>query len=683
MAELKQKKDELAVDLENKYAQGQERHLKLVADAELSLAFLSGNQWVKISISKGISQIENPVNEVRVTDNRMLNAYRRWLFYMFKTDPVITAFEGGYELHDAEVAAVSAKLCDYWEKTNGWRASRRDIMGWVASCGIGYQTVDWRRRKGRKVRRKRVKFMDQPVTDKAGRVSFLQDVEVEDWEGDLEFGSLHPLTTYCFPLNAKKWDDVTGILSADVVTGDWIKENLDKTVDVDELEHVKEEMLNRRVLERINDYIGPEFGYAPSDRDANERMYLVVHWRQRPCSDYPKGRYVVTAGGRIFVDRDLPYLSAARQIDPGDVHNLTMGVIPYRAFVLPGRLYPPSLMSQLRDAQIRWNDLLTDEARNRKTVGRSKLLYEEGTLDDDEWTNEHGEKIPLRKHASIAPQYIQGQPLSGIQAEKMTALSAFEEASGQTEVLRGQNPAQVRAAFHLDILREESMALPYSDIEAMEEAYELTARLALAIAKEKYQPERVVQIYGRDRAGQALTFHTAVINTDVRVKRGSMRPRNHAVYEAKLSELLAVGAFTDPVTGKMNTDLYWQMSSLGTLNQAVDHKAKHRNRARAENVLILVYKQVVAPMEHEDHYLHIEEHRGAMARPEFYQAPNEVQAAILEHLEMHSAMLGNQLAPKLGAPPMVSAAGAVPGGGGGSGSLPALQAPAGGGATGA
>jgi len=337
----------------------------------------------------------------------------------------------------------------------------------------------------------------------------------------------------------------------------------------------------------------------------------------------------------------------------------------------PWGLEPPAPIGELRPAQISINELLTDEYRNRRTVGRNKLLIEQNAIDREQWTGEHGEMIEVRPGSmSFPPQFIQGQPLVGLSGELERAYARFEEMTGQTSVLRGQNPPNARAAFQLDILRNESMTLVYADVEQSEQCYELTARLALAIAKKRYTQERIIQIYGRDRAGDAITFKTAVINADVRVKQGSMQPRNHALREAKLTELLQYGAFIDPVTGKPNMDLFWQMSELGTMNRRIDAKNAAQSRAHNESKAMLLNSEPIEPYEHQDHDTHIAAHLRDMERDEFYDADEAIRALLITHVETHRRMLSEQLAPDAFTDPD-PVAGLVPGGAGAPAGSPA------------
>lgn len=637
----------LSMQLEDLRARGAEYARTRVADAEMTLSFLSGNQWVEYTWEEGIAEVENLTQAIRITDNRMLPAFRRWMHYLFKERPVIVAYEGGHELRDTETAAVASSLCDYWEAHCGWEQARRKALAWMAVCGVGYVMPLWREVRMRKVRRRRLEFIEEGVEGQNGVREFLKETWTHEYPEDVGFEALNPLTTYTFPLDADEWRKVESIMHVELVTKEWLRSNVPEaaTAKIGNMAPVSRDAVNLEALGRIARYVSPQFGYSSDDTWTEDR-YLLVRWWERPSKEHPDGRYVAVAGGVVVFEGKLPYVKEAREADPTDEHNVTMGIVPVFAADFPGRLVPPSPMGQLRDAQIRLNDLLTDQARNRKSVGRNKLLVEKGLLGAGQFTDQHGELVEIPAGTTVPPQFIQAPPLAGIDGEINRAEFALEEASGMTSVLRGHNPTQARAAFQLEILREEAMTLFNDCAEKSEKSYCTQAKLALSLAQKRYEIGDVMSIVGRDRQGFALTWFDSCLAQDTRVKQGSMIPRNHALREAKLVELLQYGAFKDPVKGLDNTRLFWEMSELGTLNRSIDPEVRQRTRAREEAVRMLVRGEVVLPFEHEDHALHLEEHLSDLARPEWYGAPDARQAVMHAHIQAHRMLLTLEQAPE-------------------------------------
>lgn len=618
--------------LEGKASAARAAYRPLVAEAELNLAFLCGNQWC--TYDQGIKAVENPANQIRAVDNKMKPSFRRWVGYHLSEKPVITCFGGGQELRDTEAAAAASSVCDYLTSNNGWSEARKISISWKGIFGAGYRAPVWRQNPMRTETRQTLEAVDQPVKNpKTGKKTFVVERTVSDFAEDVVFEYLNPLTTYLFPMDATDWRKVQAVMTTDVVTLEWLQQNLEATLNKDELESCPVTQWRDDTLQYIR-----KLGLLA---DANEKgeaqeRYLLIVYRENPSKAHPDGRMIVAAGGKVVTDTALPYIREARAIDPANAQNVAMGVIPEFAFSeLPMALPPEAPLNEWRRIQVEINELLTDQKANRRTVGRNKVFMPKGMLDRDQWTDEHGEVIEYNPvGGQAAPTIVRGMPLAGIGQEIDQAYQRLDDTTGQQEVLRGRNPTQVRGAFHLDMLREEAMKLIDMDVAESERAYELEARLVLEMVRTRYSRQRLIDVCGRDRTAHAMMLKGSRLVTDIRVKPGSMRPRNKALLEAKIMELWGAGAFLGD-DGKPNTKLLWQMLDMGTLNKSLDLEERNRVRAREENVRMLFHTDVIEPFEHELHMVHIEEHMGAMVRPEWYEGKDEPKALMLAHIQEH------------------------------------------------
>lgn len=643
---------------------GAKAHSKVVAEAELNLAFLSGNQWVTYDMGKGLVPLSG--SEDYVTDNRVLPSFKRALADLFQSDPAVTVFEGGIELADSEAAKAAAIICDYWQTNNGWKQARVEEAGWMLAAGFGCIAPVWRENGGRKreVTVQRVK--DSPEKDERGKVTYLDDIKVTQYDGDIAFEFYNPLQTYFFPIKAQSWNKVTSIMTVDLLTAEQIKDQIDPEINFGSLEKVDAKAVDLDALDRINQFVSAEFGYASNDPDHIEEMYLVMQYFGRASKLSNNGRYILAIGGSIIRDGELPYVEEARVVDPTDSHNITMGVIPWMSMNFPGRLKPPAPMSAWRDPQRRINSTLTDEDENRKSAVRNKLLTPYGLIGDDQWSDEHAEIIPVDPGAmAFTPQWVQAPPLQGVQQAMANAERGLDEATGQVPITRGINDNNVRAAWHADMLMQAAKGGMWIEFENAELSLTLTAKLALAIAQRRYDLERMEAIVGRDRARYAQQFYRALIPTDVRIKRGSMMSRNHAVREQKLMELLQYGLFNEETgrPGPTTRREFLKLSELGTLNATISDEDLQRNRAQDEfRKMMLNPDAAIKPWEHENHMLHIEEHTKDTFRPEWYVASEKVQLATLSHIDEHENMLKGQVAPGglSVAPPQAAGGGAGP-----------------------
>jgi hypothetical protein len=638
-------RDERWAELERLRALAAERYRKIVAETELNLAFLSGNQWTCWTAGEGITPVENATNEIRRVDNRLKPAYVRLMKELFGDEPAITAYEGGIEVKDSMAAKCAVQICDYLSENNGWADARVALGTWVMVTGTAYLMPYWKPNARHGVRPVR-RYSEAPVRTRRG-ISHLFTEEVENYEGDIAFDVLNPLNTYCFPLSATSWNDVTAIMNVNLVTLDDLGRRLGADLSGEDLVPHNAGDVNFEALSRINRYVSPDFGYA-ADMAETERRYMEIQYWERPCARRPKGRYVHAYGGKIAHDGPLPYLGIARSIDPGDNYNLTMGIIPQFSEISGCILHTPAVVSNWRPAQTQLNDLLTRQAQNRDAVGNNKLIIQEGMLRDDQWTNESGQLIEVPAGMSVPPQYIQGQPLVGLEQELDRAEYSLQQNTGQSLAVQGRNDTQVRSAMHFEMLLNSADSVNWMLYFGCARNDRLTAKFVTAMVRRYWSEDRIIDAVGRDRANYYLAFRDAVLNMDIRFKRGSSMSRNHVIRMETLKEWLQYGLFSDAVPERTRR-AFLRATELGYLFDVADDDAAHRNRAGYENLLMAI-GQPVEPDETENHLVHIQVHDAWLQSPEGRASGEAVESVVRAHVRGHRILYSSQMAPQLDLP---------------------------------
>ncbi len=632
------KKDKLVDKMNEMLNRGIQHHKLLVANTELNLAFIDGRQYVGYSKTNGIEPVANSSDEIRCVYNRMGTTFERRLEYMFKSQPMLTSFEGGKELRDSESSLIASSLCEYMYSQCGLRESQEEMQAWTDVAGLSFIAPVLRKNPYLpKIQKKKV--YSEKGKEKDGKTSFLNEVENTVYNDDLVFDVFSPLSTFTFPINAKKWNEVRSVMTVQIVGKEFIEDRIGKELD-NKLDTADPADLNLDAIEQMNQILNQDMSGSE-----DEDRYKFIEYRERPSFKYKDGRYIVIVADKIIENTTLPYIEIARELDPSGQRNLGMGLIPLVSGKSPNKLYPVSLFSKLREPQKDINEVVTDIVKNRKTVGRNKIITGTGTLNEDNFTSEHGEIIEIDPSGS-APQMFVGQPLVGIGEEYQGVISRFDDVSGFGELMRGNNPSNIRSAWHFDLLKEEAGGMIHGSIMQMEKVFELIGQYSLCLMKKYFEDERIMQIVGSDIAGLVKGFKISNIRTDIRVKVGSAIPRNHASRQKQLTEMLQYGAFVDPVTGVNNTNKFMEMMELGSLNRSVLDDEKHRVRARNENYA-MISGDVIAPQPFENHLIHVEELKAFMARDEFYTASEEIQITIKAHLKTHAEYTMAEMSPEV------------------------------------
>ena len=629
--------DELLADVRD----GLDANRYRACECAINRIVLSGESGIAWSQKRGavrVSQRQEP------EDDRLLQQYRWLQRKLFKTKPQLTAHAGGLEVIDAQRAAVTERLFDYWRANNGWLETEEDAYRWLFPAGRAFVEPVWEKSPLVRVKRGGWRLLERPEEVEVGgrkRRTFMRREEREDFQGDVGFRLLDPNATFLFPLSARRWPEVERIVSIDLMSHERLEELLGEAVAETELEPWGEESIDYGVFESLRSLTGGEWAVRPA---REERMYLLIQSRERPTFKRPEGRLTVAAGGRVLREEGLPYLAEAQEIDPTNARNLTMGVVPWFSERVIGSLQPPAPATILRRKQRQIVELMRLISQNRYQVALNKILVPDGSLEGQAWTDENGQI--LRYNRSVTqnpPQLIQGQPLVGAMGELEDARRSFDESAGRPQVLRGENPPQVRGAFHFEMLWEEASELLALDVRAREKLHENVGLLALAIWRRRATADQVERIYGKERTSHVLAWMNLDIRADLRIQEGSAMPRNYAATEAKVVELKQYNAFVTP-DGKEDVEAFWTMLELGQLNRSV--QARHMHRLAAENAFarMLYAGELIEPQAWEDHAIYVDVFREQMARPEFGEATPERQAAILAHLEMRGEMLGRQYA---------------------------------------
>jgi len=621
---------------------GIEHNKAHAADVFRTLCFMYGQQNVLIDDKTLKPYSIKPKGKKKfVYDNRLKPTFEYLKSEYFKNLPVMTAHGAGMDLADAKASKVASRLSSYWRDMCGWLQSEREACNWMLVSGAAFLAPVWRKNPLSPTTITTYEFREDPVAafDPSRQeevLTWLEEKKTTTFKSGLQFDVFTTLNTFCFPLSADTWGKVEEVYTIDLVTKDYIERYLGKKVNMDGISPAQPEDINMGNIEKVNRIVGNNFSLIDHNTDTDRYIFMQV--RQRPTFANPDGVYAIFIGDKLIHKDKLPYVSYAREVDPLDTENISMGIIPWFAYDEPGRLIPESPIGRLIPAQVQYNCLLSDQATNRRAIGRNRIFYEEGSLDDADMTSEHGEMIKVRTGATNMPSFHQGRVLEGIQLEIEAQKARVDEASGRTEALSGSNPAQVRSAFHLDILIERAQ-IPLEDrIRERELHAKRVFWLSAAMFRRKAPAQEILDIYGPSREPEVVTFLLSNFRNDMTVTEGSARPVNKASQEAKIIEMVRYGLFRDKETGEIDEDTVLDMMEMGKALTTVNVRRRTRTLVETENYRMLG-GVVVAIDELEDHQIHIQEHGAFMATHEYVSAPPEIRSLFVFHFQEHQRML--------------------------------------------
>jgi hypothetical protein len=582
---------------------------------EKGILYVAGEQNIIATVSGGctINNLEGKDSKKCV--NVMEDAFIGFKSDMYKNKPVLQGHGSGNEIKKAEFAKVASKLFDYWNENLGWRLEDERVFDEVYFGGVGYMFVDW-----------------------------------DDGSNEPVFSGCGSLNVHAFPLSVDSWEKKESVLRSDLVTLMWLENWLGRVLTDEELDSISKyssglidsnvgEMLVSGRSTGSLDFVGKR----PSDD-----VYLYLEYRERPSVRYPRGRFIVVVGGVEFKRGDLKYVDEFTEVDPSGVYNIFMGVIPWIPKKLPRVYLGRSVVSGQLPLQDDINDGFTAQKRNRDTVGKNRLIVEDG----EDIAKIDGEIIPVPAGTSVPPQYLRGEALVGIGQEIGVSLDMFSRLAGIKDSISGNNPTQVRSGLHLDMLIEQA-SKPMREFARSHELFlGRVGKMVLALAKRRYNKEKIISIYGADDAGLALTVldDDNLISTDIVVTEGSTFPRNMASKELKIMELVKSGFFDNNPEGGFTKADALKMLELGDIEFGVNTDYKSAKRQQYENYIMLA-GEPIEPYSFDNHDIHLREIDDFMARQDFYESSDDVKSLFMAHRETHIQMLGDMMSPDVNSAP--------------------------------
>lgn len=394
-------------------------------------------------------------------------------------------------------------------------------------------------------------------------------------------------------------------------------------------------------------------GYgASAGRGTNDEPTHVVvkELFTAPCATYPKGRYVVVAGGK-HLNKPEPEIDEAtgQPIGPAEAyHELPYGFhstnSPYPAVewcdqLSPGQFWPTTMVEQMVGVQKQYSRLRNQvDEHGKLSLHPWIFVPKQAGIHDNAFSSEPGQKIPFNFQPGMPyPQQwiVRPEPISGdvyrimdvIRNELDTITNIYPASMGASGATSG---------FDTNLLQEAADSVHAPDIRRNELTLKEAAYKIRRIIKLGYDVPRLISIVGRDKSPEVFEFSAEQIDehANIYIDAGSALPSmKHARIDAilKLDERQAFGPIGDP---SRNRKLL-RMLDLGSAQETTDLMGADEDHARLENLSFTKGEPVEDPMPWEDHDVEYEIHTNLLKSAELKSWPPEQRAALVRHVILH------------------------------------------------
>ena len=605
----------LVADIKTEFDRRKEERRSFELQWRLNQNFIAGNQYCDILFQTG-EVVDYPSSfewEMRTVYNQIAPIVETRLSKLSRIQPGLIVRPVTSDTKDILSAKMSTKLLKCVYAAHDMTKIITEANSWMETCGGVFYKTNWDIQGG------------MCLGDHDGKAVY---------EGDIApvvvpYYEIFPSSSYVDDLN-----DCDSIIHAKIYTADQIR--LKWGIDIEG------KTMNAYAME-MSGMVAGGVGYNPSMmqvRDHNiDDAELVLEYYEHPNREFPEGRHVIIVGDICVHIGILPYRV-------GRFYRRGYPFVHQQCLKTPGVLWGTSVVERCIPIQRDYNAVRNriNEYIARMTIGN--MVVEQGSLVDDSIldTGVPPGTVVEYKPGTSPPAWMTPQEIPATLLAQVDQLQAeFVAVSGVSEMSRtSQSPPAISSGTALEILKEQDDTRLTLTAENVREAIRTLGVQWIRLYRQFATVPRLTRIAGENAGdvssiiwkGSDLTSDDIIVDTDNEMTNTPAQRKQLAL------ELLQVGLFSDPDTGKMTRETrakLMEVFELGNWESAIDIEELHSTRAQRE---AYEFESGKPPeiMELDNHTLHASEHIKYALSAEFRKiADTEPDKAKLwlEHIAQH------------------------------------------------
>lgn len=447
--------EEIVAEVTADFKKRRAARLPLERKWELNVNFLNGNQYCDINARGEISQEESRFFwQSRGVYNHIAPIMESRLAKLAKVSPIIAVRPRSEDDKDVMKAGVAEKLISGAFKVNKMEEVAKEVTAWSETCGTGFYKIVW-------------------DNDGGNKIGFKNGKDV--FEGEVKILPVSPFEIFPDNLYTEKIENCKSVIHAKAVGVSDIFDLYGVTVSPD--------------------CDGSIYGGAYSDKENNDpsEYALVMEKYEAPCSEFPNGRLITVAGGKLLYYGELPYLN-------GDNKKRTFPFVKQTSVLVSGSFFGASVIERLIPVQRAYNAVKNrkHEFLNRLSMG--VMTVEDGSVDTDDLSEEGlnpGKVLVYRQGANPPEMMTDAVMPPDFTEEENKLLNEFVTVSGVSDVSSSSKNAGISSGSALEILIRQDNERLVRYAETIRSCYLKVAKLALRLYSQflsgvkavKYQDE--------------------------------------------------------------------------------------------------------------------------------------------------------------------------------------------------
>ena len=630
-------KDSTVGDLDDLQKKARAARSRLEPIWYLNSAYYAGEQWMAWD-GRMLYRPAMPKNRITVVDNRIQGCVRTEIAKMTRSEPVFVVSPRTPDEMDVNASELGEQVLRYlWEQLHMHELSQKALL-WSRICGAGFLKAFWDPNAGDKTEvlmGPAGKMLPDPQTgapmrpdSEAGQaVKGMPNVVVKEiHRGEVRVEVRSPFQMFIDPL-ADTFDEAEWLIEESVKSAEYVKQRYG-------VELTPDTAANPGLVEARMGMV-----YLPG-QSAYKGVKIREYWC-KPNSEHPEGRRAVwaTSGGDSSNNKSAKGTMLEENNAPFDA----MPYVMLSGIPVPGRLWPTSIVEQLRGPQTELNKVKSQIAENRNRVGNPSLLASRQAIEDPE-TFTAAMTMPGGVHyfndvgsPNAVPTFLQAPPLPDYVVTEIQRIEeAIQEISGQHEVTNAQVPPNVTAASAINLLQEADDTRLGPAIRDYEHQLGKLGQKVLNLVARYYTDARAIRLAGDNGAWEIFDFRGAMLrdNTQVEVQAGSAFPQSKAAKQAAMQELLTFFVQSgNPPQGRQLAQFLkdWE---VGGADRLIEDYTVDETQCNRENML-LSQGQPLPINDYDNDQAHITAHTDFQKRQRYQQLPPQVKQIFEGHVQLH------------------------------------------------
>ncbi len=600
--------EELVKSVETDFAERQKARLRLERQWELNMNFLVGNQYCDINRRGEIVGINSDFFwQEREVYNHIAPVIETRLAKFAEIEPVFGVRPKTDDDGDIKGAALAEKLLTSALDKNDFMSVVRKVTVWSETCGTGFYKIVW---------------------NNAGGTSIGSVNGEEIFDGEAEILPVSPFEIFPDNLTTEDIENAGSIIHAKAVPVAEIKRKYGVSLAGDKVS-----------VFGLSGVSGGAINSGAEVKGVMDDAAVVIEKYEKPTEEFPEGRLITVAGGKLLYYGELPYKN-------GKNGTRTYPFVKQECVKVAGGFFGLSVIERLIPVQRAYNAVKNrkQEFINRLCMG--VMTVEDGSVDVDALAEEglSPGKILVYRQGGKAPELMADFTMpADFAAEEENLINEFVRISGVSDVTSSTSKSMVKSGTALEILIEQDNARMAVHAETIRESVLNTAKQALRLYTQFTAGIRAVLF--SDKAGKLRTYYvdkTALNSDDVYLSNENELLYSRRQKRETVMALYSSGLLTDDA-GVLRPAVKEKLLSLFGFNELDYRKGISRlqeQKAQQENEVIRAKGLNIEEID--DDAIHEDEHTRYVLS-EYDELSEEEKGRLFAHIKAHRERSKNNI----------------------------------------